>query len=252
MAVPRPQNEQFNDDYNQAGGQLGSNLNNGNPWNIQNPRKSTSEPDNRRGRQSSSRRNSDTRYLNAPPPQNNFTAPAPYESSPRNERLSQKNSSTAVDDDEDGTPSIKKISAEARATGIIQGTIILSWSLYDWAIIQLPLSILSITMFGIAASTKDSWMDGAIKVVATFFGYTWVDSAAIAMITLTLPMALVWFNLLAAVMEFKFSGLHPLMGNGAGVKKPLFILSLVCAAIPGLNLFPIMTLWVLAVMIYPK
>jgi hypothetical protein len=150
-----------------------------------------------------------------------------------------------------------------------------SWIGYTWALVQLPLAILSIISFGIVAgldsllsTDKTSEYTGvlslmaakaaslvvtAIDSVAKFIG---IDFAAIAFYIgagfYLIILALGILSILTVYFQYIASGLRPTTGRGSGLKTGALLLAIIGYSTPMLNIFPFIFIWMAAVWYHPK
>lgn len=142
----------------------------------------------------------------------------------------------------------------------------LSWGTTVWLTIQLPFAILGIMGFGMAGMVEGllageggllAWLAGkvvkAIDVIASTLGAGLADSAiALFFLSQLVILAVFIFSALALFLQYALAGIHPLSGNGAGVKMGMFLLCLVGYSIPILNIFPFIILWMITVWLFPR
>ena len=160
--------------------------------------------------------------------------------------------------------STKKLSAPRKALAYVRGLTIglvaLSWTGTVWLYIQMPFAILSLIGMGIDAYLRSTWLyelvDGiwtlTNKVLNFLFGIPEVDFLTLFFIGYIIALVVGVTSLFGVAMQYKLSFLHPLGGRGGSAKHALFIASIVGYAIPGLNLFPWVMLYIVVLIIYPK
>ena len=160
--------------------------------------------------------------------------------------------------------SAKKLSSPRKALAYVRGLTIglvaLSWTGTVWLYIQMPFAILSLIGMGIDAYLRSTWLyelvDGiwtlTNKVLNFLFGIPEVDFLTLFFIGYIIALVVGVTSLFGVAMQYKLSFLHPLDGRGGSAKHALFIASIVGYAIPGLNLFPWVMLYIVVLIIYPK
>jgi len=160
--------------------------------------------------------------------------------------------------------STKQLGAPRKALaymrGLTTGLIALSWTGTIWLYIQLPFAILSILAMGIDTYLRSLWIydfiDGVWSVISRpleyLFGIPEIDFTTLFFIGYIIALVVGVTSLFGVAMQYKLSFLHPLGGRGGSAKHALFIASIVGYAIPGLNLFPWVMLYIVVLIIYPK
>ena len=147
--------------------------------------------------------------------------------------------------------------AKANAVTVSIGT----W--YGWVwVTQLIFAVISIIAFGSMALGSEAaseniinqWTANLVNSASKFFlGYSFADGIQILFIaTHAIVMAIGFFSLLAAFLQYKISGLNPLNGNQSSLKQVSLLLILIGYSMPILNLFPWMYVWIIVVWKYPK
>ena len=110
---------------------------------------------------------------------------------------------------------------------------------------------MSFMLLGWASMTETSWLAWAanesVKLGAALFGWDYADVMPMAIIFGFLGVACGLLSLFGFALFAKLLHLHPLNGNGGGVKTGLFIFAIVISIVP-LNT----ALWIWAVKHYPK
>ncbi|MES2966897.1 MAG: hypothetical protein V4668_03855 [Patescibacteria group bacterium] len=143
-----------------------------------------------------------------------------------------------------------KISLVDRALGNVFAYICWSISLYI-SVFQIFFLTLSFMLLGWTSMTETSWLAWAAnetaQVGAAMFGWEYTDLMPMAMICGFLGIACGLISLFGFALFAMFLRLHPLNGNGGGLKTGLFILAIVTSIVP-LNT----ALWIWAVKHYPK
>jgi ABC-type amino acid transport system permease subunit len=121
---------------------------------------------------------------------------------------------------------------------------------------QLPISIVGAIMLGVSLQVENSYLLSAIDTSArTFgilFGYEYFDLVGAGVLA-TITVA--GFGVITACIAGFTAilwGLHPLSGNAAGTKTTTFIVGVVGACIPFINMFPWIVFWILIMMRHPK
>jgi hypothetical protein len=122
-----------------------------------------------------------------------------------------------------------------------------AWAMWVWLTFQLPFALLSLVFFGLQAVVDGTWVGQAIagalgivnSAVSIFGGnIPQVTPLSIGVALLFLVFGISLFFLLITAFAFLLTGQKPLFGNRATAKMGAFLLCLIGYAIPGLNLFP--------------
>jgi len=130
-----------------------------------------------------------------------------------------------------------------------------AWTGFLWTFIQVPLAILMLICIGIMFSLESIIGSGVAKnvfdAVTATIGVDWDFKLAalfcyLALISFCyLQLALVWLQCVS-------TGMHPTSGRGGGVKTGALLLALVLYWVPGLNILPLVWLWVFTISLYPR
>lgn len=124
---------------------------------------------------------------------------------------------------------------------------------------QLFFAILSLLAFSMAAGIS-AIIDGSYVLSSAVRAASWVGydanslgvSGGIFMLMYGLAQILGLISLGLALLLCKLSGFNPLSGKKSGLKQGLFLLAVMGYSLPISNLFPWVTLLLLAVWKYPK
>lgn len=152
----------------------------------------------------------------------------------------------------------------ARVTSINMG--VLSWQFPLWLFVQLPFAILSIVCLGAtmavdSMATANGGLLGflankSLAVFDTIAKTIGIDFAGIAfdmfLLGMVLVLAIGLMSLLVMTLIYLMSGIHPLNGKGSSMKQGMFLLAILCYAIPFANMFPVVFLYMAAVWLHPK
>lgn len=178
-------------------------------------------------------------------------------------------------------PSIKrnkKVSVKkmllARVRVTTANTWIGSWAIFWYLAFQIPMAVLSTAGLGIAysilASISNILSEDGMTWFQTIGGqlYTTLSQAVNALVLLRwgisfdpmllfiTPFALIFIlgllQLIIAWFVYSVMRINSLSGKAAGLKSLMFVLAGVGYAIPILNLFPLIFLWMIVVWMYPK
>ena len=147
--------------------------------------------------------------------------------------------------------------AAAMARAVTMSLVIFSWTATLYFCIQLPFGIFSLVMLGASVAVEGNWVyDAALSIwntVGEILGFPTIDITTFFFIGMMVTLTTGYLCLFGALAQYFFAFLHPLGGQEGGtVKKASFLLAFTLYAIPGLNLFPWVWLWMLAVTRYPK
>lgn len=160
------------------------------------------------------------------------------------------------------------ILAKARVTSFNLAAF--GWYTPLWAILQLPFALLMIVGLGsVYAIDKLTTADGGIlnfivaklaqgvlttlNFVTSIFGANF-EEVALALMNgaYVIILAFGFLSLFSFSLAYIFLGCNPLSGDGAGLKKGMFLLAMVGYATPVLNMFPFILLYMAAVWLYPR
>lgn len=160
------------------------------------------------------------------------------------------------------------ILAKARVTSFNLAAF--GWYTPLWAIFQLPFALLMIVGIGsVYAIDQLTTADGGIlnfivaklaqavlttlDFVTSIFGVNF-EEVALALMNGSYVMILAFgfLSLFGFSLAYMFIGCNPLSGDGAGLKKGMFLLAMAGYATPVLNMFPFILLYMAAVWLYPR
>jgi hypothetical protein len=156
-----------------------------------------------------------------------------------------------------GIKAARKLIARTKATAV--GSSIFAWTFFVWPV-QLVFAILSIVGLGLASAissiTESSWIaskiSSALAGLASFAGIDLGIAGGIFAIPWLIVMVIGILSLATASIQYTFALLHPLSGDGAGLKIGTFLLAIVGYTVPIANLFPWVVVFVLVVWKYPR
>ena len=163
----------------------------------------------------------------------------------------------------------------ARVRVTTANTWIGAWAMFWYLTFQLPLAVISAAGLGMAFavySALDAFSETLIgKVVFYIFDGEFLASRGSQILTAAFkffgiafdpvllfitPFALVFllglFQLILTWFMYSALRIKSLSGKAGGLKGLMFVLAVVGYAIPILNLFPLIFLWMIVVWIYPK
>ncbi|MBY0538736.1 hypothetical protein K2P47_05070 [Patescibacteria group bacterium] len=155
-------------------------------------------------------------------------------------------------------PQTKKVrtSLLARARGVSFGVVTMSWLVPIYLFWQVPMAMVGAIMLGLAmqieANSFLSMVDGFMQSFGSLFGYEYFDAAGLGMLAVITAAVFGVVSACVACFTALLWGLHPLSGNAAGSKKATFLVGVVGACIPFINLFPWIIFWILVMMRHPK
>jgi len=156
---------------------------------------------------------------------------------------------------------------------------VISWAMFWYLTIQFPLALLSTAALGMAAlvysyveNIKENSLIGgfvvggieslakigfgsiekAISGIMNFFFGIEVDPLSIFIAPFAIIFLLGVFQLLLTWSIYSTAGIKSLSGKSGGIKSLMFVFVGVGYALPILNLFPLIFLWMLVVWKYPK
>jgi len=152
---------------------------------------------------------------------------------------------------------------------------VISWAIFWYLAFQLPIALIGTTGLGMAvavnalleSATQVAGVGGIVSVVIN--GIETVASSALTAVAVYLfginfdpmlifiaPFALTFilgvFQLILCWFIYSAAGVRSLSGESGGAKSILFIFAGVGYALPILNLFPLIILWIAIVWIKPK
>jgi hypothetical protein len=159
----------------------------------------------------------------------------------------------------------------ARARVSTANVWITSWAVFWYLTFQLPIAVISVAGLGMAYAvlqliSKITEDGGIFSIFGSFitgvttkllaaakyiFGIEF-DPTLLFLIPFLLVFLLGLFQLILTWFMYSTVRINSLSGQAAGAKVTLFIIALVGYAIPILNLFPLIFLWMVVVWIYPK
>jgi len=166
--------------------------------------------------------------------------------------------------------------AAARVRATTTNTGISSWGLWAWGVFQLPLAILSLIFFALAAalstiiaSATPAEGDGilvtigktAVSVVGKAASFSaelmgvnlgYLDPTNFFMATYFIVLTFGIIMLFSMYLIYTLRRLAPLSGQASGLKFGIFLLAFIGYSLPFLNLFPWFLVWAAAVWKYPK
>lgn len=125
--------------------------------------------------------------------------------------------------------------AAAMATNTPTALWMASWHTWAWLSFQVPLALLSIILFGLSAALEQSWLT---RQFASLLSVVSLDPKTFFMITHTALWGLSLLGLLATMVTYLLRGQSPLSGNKTTAKVFAVLGCLIGYAIPFLNLFP--------------
>ena len=153
----------------------------------------------------------------------------------------------------------------------------MAWVTFWYLSFQLPLAFVSTAGLGMAYAVQEFFTlnkiegeitlpDRVLSMVGEFALSTFAVINEISsylfgisfdpMILFIVPFALIFllgiFQLILVWFIYSFAGIKSLSGRAAGAKNTLFLLAGIGYALPILNLFPLIILWMLVVWRYPK
>jgi hypothetical protein len=169
-------------------------------------------------------------------------------------------------------PTSEKVIARLKVSAI--NVWVGGWATYWYLAFQLPIALVSVTALGmsyavydrISAVLGERFTDAALKtliesgaaisalieyVAKIIFGFSFdpmllfVTPFALVFILGLLQLILTWFI-------YHIAGIKSLSGEAGGIKNLMFVLAGVGYALPILNLFPLIFLWMIVVWRYPK
>lgn len=118
---------------------------------------------------------------------------------------------------------------------------------------QLVLALLSIIAFGLAASLFElNATSSLLGGLTEYVGVTPEALFALYLIACLLIFGLNFIQIFTVTWIYKAALLHPWFGRGTTFKLGAIILTLIGSFIPILNMFPLIYLWIAAVMLNPK
>lgn len=157
-----------------------------------------------------------------------------------------------------------RIVGKTRASAI--NASVMAWGGTLWLFVQLPFAIISMAMIGVSAAVGEAmratgfvgsvvaWLTARVlEGVNLVFG---VELTAIAenlfLATYVVVLAIGIVTILGAYLQYTLSLLLPLGGRGSSLKMGMLLLALLGYAIPVVNIFPWVLLWMAAVWKYPR
>lgn len=159
---------------------------------------------------------------------------------------------------------VKTTLARVNATRITVGLLMLGWPLY---LVQVIFAILGLVAMGLMGAMDaltqptTSWYAKLAQLAAQGINavLVWVgfDLAGVATglfgVSLVVTFAIGLFSIFITYGAYVTGGIHSLFGrDGAGLKVGMLLLSIIGYCVPGLNLFPMILLWMGAVWIHPR
>lgn len=145
--------------------------------------------------------------------------------------------------------------ARVRATPIAAG--ISAWAIPWYFIIQLPLAVVATVFFGLTYAAQlllsSSYIASAAAATVELIGGFTVDMFMFVYLAFSALICFFYFcQIIIATALFKIGFIHPWFGRGVAFKLGSILLILISSFVPILNMFPLLGLWVAAVVLNPK
>jgi hypothetical protein len=139
-----------------------------------------------------------------------------------------------------------------RATSI--ATTIAVWALPWYFVVQLPLGLLATLFITLAYGAQLLGGTSFITNLAleSFAGFTFDAFLFLYFALSGLLCVLYVCQIVIATVQFKIGLIHPWFGDGVAFKLGSILLILLSSFVPILNMFPMLGLWIMAVIVNPK
>lgn len=136
-----------------------------------------------------------------------------------------------------------------------------------WLAVQLPLAVFGLVSMGmtgfvstIGQDTGGNWFTNLIGLLAgtllSVLKTLGADFGAVFnglfILSYIFMLALGLIVISGIVLYLTMSKIKPLSGEHAGLKQSMLLLTIISYSLPGLSLFPVIYLWLLVILRYPK
>lgn len=142
------------------------------------------------------------------------------------------------------------------ARALLTGMAALSWTGWLWVTVQLPFAIMSLLTLGLWVYSEETWWlnatAGVVEWFLSWFGVQIYIFSGIFFINWVITLTVGAIAIGGVLLQFLISLLHPLSGRKGEVKMIALCWCFTAYAIPGINMFPWIWVYIFVVMRYPK